>query len=274
VERVGYVGIVPLLCALFAFRGQPHMRVWRWILLGGWTFSLGPSLRVLGYDTHVPLPGALFAYLPVLDQFRAPARFQVVTFLALALLVPSVLAGLAERISIRRRTLAGGVLFAALFAGVALDLSAPPTILAPIRVPASVRWLAAQSDHSTVHLLALDDTPYVWMYYQSLCAKKLLVGRAARLYLERERAAEDEQARLSALLQPDAQGNYRAPAEVRRLFQEAGVGYVLVPLATFAGNARLTKLYQQMVAHVFPEGPSFQDGRHAVFALASDGPQR
>jgi hypothetical protein len=48
--------------------------------------ALGSGLRVLGTDTGIPLPMALMAQLPVLDQARAPGRHIVLVILALALL--------------------------------------------------------------------------------------------------------------------------------------------------------------------------------------------
>jgi hypothetical protein len=265
VERVGYVGLVPLLCGLLAFRGPLRARAWRWMLGAAWILSLGPTLRVLGFDTRVPLPSALFAHVPVLDQFRAPARFQVLTALALAVLVPAVLARFAERL----RPARAAALASAACAFVALDLVAFPVVLAPVHVPGAVRYLAAQPGHDAVHLLALDETPYVWMYYQTLCEKKLLIGRAARLYPERERAAEDAQERLSAALRPDASGRFSDPAAVHRAFREAGVSFLVAPLGFVGKSPRLRQRYEEMRAHFFPEGPAFQDDEHAVFRIDS-----
>lgn len=48
--------------------------------------SFGSSLRVAGFDTHIPMPGVLLAHLPVLDNLL-PARFAVYVALFSALLL-------------------------------------------------------------------------------------------------------------------------------------------------------------------------------------------
>ncbi len=47
--------------------------------------SFGSTLHVAGTDTHIPLPGAILAHLPVLDNL-VPARFAVYVALCTALL--------------------------------------------------------------------------------------------------------------------------------------------------------------------------------------------
>ncbi|HEX6885991.1 MAG TPA: hypothetical protein VF530_21635 [Planctomycetota bacterium] len=263
VERVGYVGLLPLLCGLLAFRRVRAVAAWRWVLVAAWILSLGPTLRVLGFDTRVPLPSALFPHLPVLGQFRAPGRFQVLTVLALAVLVPAVLAALVDRASAGKRAL----LALGSYVVVALDLVAFPVILTPIHVPGAVHYLAAQPDHAAIHLPILDETPYVWMHYQGLCGKKLLIGRTARDYAARKELAEATRQRLSALLQPDASGVFPGPASVRREYQEAGVGYLVVPL-DFAQSARLRRRSEELLKHLCPDGPAFRDEEHAVVRIA------
>ena len=79
-EAVVFPGYLVLLLAA---RRRPPLP---WLGCGVLFFvlSLGSSLHVAGADTKVPLPFALLARVPVLDNLRAPSRFVVVLMLCLA----------------------------------------------------------------------------------------------------------------------------------------------------------------------------------------------
>jgi hypothetical protein len=267
VERVGTVGIVSLALAGVAGLRAKAVRPWVWFGGLAWLLSLGPSLRVLGTDTHVPLPAAAFSHVPGLDQFRAPSRFQVLTVLALAILVPAGAQRLCAGVSRRARSL----IHALAFGVIALELLAWPAIEMPLHVPGFVRALAARPDARAVHVLASEEPEYVWMYWQTLFHKRLLLGKAARIHPERARAAEETVTRLTQALQPDASGRYAQPEELRATFTSLGVGYLVVSLKELAKSPRLAKRYAEMVAHLFPSGPAFQDEEYALFAFDEPG---
>lgn len=79
-EQLGYIGLVPLFLALGglqrSWRQDPAARALGWLALGSLVLSLGPN--ALGFRVLIMLPG--------FSLFRAPARWGVVTELALALL--------------------------------------------------------------------------------------------------------------------------------------------------------------------------------------------
>ncbi len=72
-------GWVLMFCAaLGVWRGwRTH---WQLLVVGGvaWLLSLGPTLRVLGMDTGVPMPFVLIQNLPVLSAGRRPSHFAVI----------------------------------------------------------------------------------------------------------------------------------------------------------------------------------------------------
>lgn len=91
VEGTVYVGAVVLALAAIALRKRRETnREWaiRAAVLGlaFWILSLGPYVHVLGHELNIPAPGALFFQLPFAKFISAPARFDVIVALCLAIL--------------------------------------------------------------------------------------------------------------------------------------------------------------------------------------------
>jgi hypothetical protein len=87
-EWGGYIGIPMLAIVVWtAWRhwDRPLVRFLCGVAGGALLLSLGSTLHVGGVDTHVPLPAAILAHLPVLDNLL-PARFAVYVALFTALL--------------------------------------------------------------------------------------------------------------------------------------------------------------------------------------------
>jgi hypothetical protein len=90
-EGTVYFGLVALALAILAFwtrRSTNALWAKRALLLGliFYLLSLGPVIRLWGRSAHVPGPAALFYLLPFARFFSAPARFQAVVALCLAIL--------------------------------------------------------------------------------------------------------------------------------------------------------------------------------------------
>ncbi|MGH9688574.1 MAG: hypothetical protein ACRD5K_15940 [Candidatus Acidiferrales bacterium] len=91
VEGTVYIGAVALALAAIGFwKGKGGNRGWatRAVILGiaFWFLSLGSRIHVLGRELHVPGPAALFFELPFAKFVSAPARFDVIVALCLAIL--------------------------------------------------------------------------------------------------------------------------------------------------------------------------------------------
>jgi hypothetical protein len=87
-EWGGYIGIPMLAVVVWtAWRhwDRPLVRFLCGVAGGALLLSLGSTLHVGGVDSHVPLPAAVLAHLPVLDNLL-PARFAVYVALSTALL--------------------------------------------------------------------------------------------------------------------------------------------------------------------------------------------
>ncbi|MFC2037880.1 hypothetical protein ACFLYD_07975, partial [Chloroflexota bacterium] len=103
-----------------AASGQPdravRLRVWFWVLSAFvfWLLTLGPTLRINGHSTGLPLPFQLVAALPFFKGNRYPSRYSVLLVLSLAILLAFGLAAIAGLIRKRRWQLAVGLLLCAL----------------------------------------------------------------------------------------------------------------------------------------------------------------
>lgn len=148
-------GWVLLACAAI---GLPEL--WRrqrpLVVMGAaaWIFSLGPELRVAGYQTGIPMPYALIQNLPLLQIARRPALFTAVVLLVAVAAAALGIQRLVERAPASRRSLViGGVALLA-----AIDLAPPSTAqrqLMPLEPPALMREIAARPG-------AVADLPFTW----------------------------------------------------------------------------------------------------------------
>jgi hypothetical protein len=85
-----YVGYVALILALIGlWRGRRSAETWLWAAAAVLFFllTLGPSLRIAGYDQGIPLPFAWVARLPFFEGNRYPSRYGVMLLLCIAPLV-------------------------------------------------------------------------------------------------------------------------------------------------------------------------------------------
>jgi hypothetical protein len=96
VEGSAYIGIVAALLMFIALRHVRSARIWGWLALIAWVFSLGPLLKVVnrvvvvelsGYASYIVMPWALLMNFPILNNSRTTGRFNFVLALAIAVLV-------------------------------------------------------------------------------------------------------------------------------------------------------------------------------------------
>ena len=145
---LGYVAMA--LAALGLWRGRRRRVAWFWAIacLLFFLLTLGPSLRVAGYDLKLPLPFAVVAQLPFFKGNRYPSRYSVMLLLSMA---PLVSLGVMEVLGWRNR--AGGTAglsarrlwpAAAILALLLFEHLSAPLPLSDLRVPVLYDRVASQ----------------------------------------------------------------------------------------------------------------------------------
>ena len=146
-----FLGFLPLLLAAVALWRDPR-RAWPWA--GAATLfallALGPTLQVGGVDRGLPLPYALFQYVPFLSVARVPDRLSLVVTLCLAILAGLALAALARRFDGRIGPRGRVALATVLVAVLLLEHLAIPFPLQAVSPPPFYRQLAASGEPGTV----------------------------------------------------------------------------------------------------------------------------
>jgi hypothetical protein len=193
---------VPGVSSTFSAKRSFQVRFWSLSALVFWLLTMGPTLRINGSDTGLPLPFALLAQLPFLKGNRYPSRYGVLLVLSLAMLAAFGLLALLQwsgkRLAAprgsgrRRRALAAIVAMLVALAVVFEHLSAPLP-LSDMRVPPVYTTVAAEipGDGTLLNL------PVAWrngfrvtgtqhpiimfeQFYQSVHGKRILGGNISR----------------------------------------------------------------------------------------------
>jgi hypothetical protein len=95
--HLGYTALV--LAGLGAWHGRRRGAIWFWVTSTVLFFllTLGPSLRIAGHDTGIPLPFRIMEQLPFFKGNRYPSRYSVMLLASLAPLVATGAAALGRR---------------------------------------------------------------------------------------------------------------------------------------------------------------------------------
>lgn len=202
---LGYTVLALALWAIVGLRRDTTVRFWAVSAGIFFLLCLGPSLRVNGTDTGLPLPFLLMQQLPFFKGNRYPSRYSVLLMLSLAVLVGHAVSQISERLRARFETqnprsplppairnpqsAIFSLLFATLFTFEHLSIPLP---LSDVRVPAVYRTIAAESGD-----FAVLEVPLAWrngfritgthhpafmhaQFYQTVHHKRILGGNTSR----------------------------------------------------------------------------------------------
>ncbi|TEU14633.1 MAG: hypothetical protein E3J21_15305 [Anaerolineales bacterium] len=198
---LGYTVLALALWAIIGLRRDAAVRFWAVCASIFFLLCLGPSLRINGSDTGLPLPFLLVQQLPFFKGNRYPSRYSVLLVLSLAVLVGHAISWISRKLKSRFSNLQSPIsnlqsptaicylLFATLFT---LEHLSIPLPLSDMRVPEVYRTMAAQPGD-----LAVLEVPLAWrngfritgtlhpafmytQFYQTVHHKRILGGNTSR----------------------------------------------------------------------------------------------
>ncbi len=183
--------------AVWAWRRTSAVKFWMLSAVVFWLLTLGPSLRIDGRDTGVPVPFALVAELPFFKGNRYPSRYSVLLFLSLAVLVAFGLAALVRRRegnpSAHGRKPLRSAAAVVLVCLVLFEHLCVPLPMSDMKVPSVYQAIADEMPGDWTLL----DLPVAWrngfrvtgtqhpiimfeQYYQTVHGKRILAGNTSR----------------------------------------------------------------------------------------------
>lgn len=179
-ENLLYLGMVPLLLALFAFmrRGkEAKVRAFGFVGLASFILALGTTLHILGKRVligrfPIPLPILpLFLAFPIFGSMRVWTRFGVMTVFAVAVLAGFGLVELLAQLKGKRDAFLSVVLLTL----VLFDFLAVPLPMSKVEPRPVDLWLARQAGMFNIIQLP-PDFAGLQMYYSIIHGKRIAVG--------------------------------------------------------------------------------------------------
>lgn len=180
-DRQAFVGYVVLALATYAtVRAWRRARVWFFIAIGFALFALGPSLRVLGQDTAIPLPYVVLHQIPIINHIRIPMRYGIVVIFALAILAAIAIHHLYVSRLAHRATRLTLALIPIL---VLLEYAVLPYPIQRVEIPRVYAEIARESGNFTI----LEIPTFNWRHaamtemYQAIHRKRILRAYTNRI---------------------------------------------------------------------------------------------
>jgi hypothetical protein len=183
VNRRFYLGAVALGLALLGALRCSAARRWGAVALATGVLALGPTLRVNGDSTGVPLPYRLLANLPIIQLSRQPDRFYVLVTLALAMMVAYGARALLDHDV--RASMKSAMLTSVLAALLSIDYLAAPMITRNPAIPPFLASLPHTDDGALLEYPFHDRSPYrdaERMLFQTVHGRPISGGYHSRRY--------------------------------------------------------------------------------------------
>lgn len=261
-EPIAYLGWVALALGLYGLTVMPRRTRWLWLAVGvtGLLFALGPFLHWQGQWywpeaawKSIPLPYYfLYELFSPIRGARAPVRFIVLAYLALA-----VAAAFAARSLAARRPRLLGLLTALLL----FDYLAVPYPVVTPRVPALYAEIAA-SDARAVLEVPVTDYPSILQYYQTVHGKPLVIGAVTHIPPWRFTFLGEtpvvRELYNPSLLTP--QRERELAGQGREALARAGIGWVVVHPELLVNSPGMDAVFTGFLTHVLGGPPELREG--------------
>ena len=208
------------------------------IAVGFGLLALGPFIRVLGTDTHVPGPWAFLRYVPIVGLARSPSRFSILVLLGVAALVASALNAIVRRHPAARcRTLT--VVTCLLL----VELLPAPRAVYSAEIPSIYSTIASDPRQETAVLelpfglrdgtMSVGNFTARTQFYQTAHHKPILGGYLSRVSQRRVADTRRDPVLRSLLYLSEGQPITNDEREVLRarweeFIQRSAIGYVVV----------------------------------------------
>jgi hypothetical protein len=232
------LGVILIAWRRFGWRTSPTAIVFPITFAA---MSLGPFVRIAGFDTHIPTPWALLRYVPVISLARSPSRMAIIAMMGLCPLFVVALAHLTSKFPEKRRMILLTVGALLLF-----ELVPAPRPLYSAEIPSIYRIIAADPN-TKVRVLelpfgvrdgasSLGDFSALSQFYQTAHGKHLVGGAMSRVS-ERRKHFYQRVPLLDALMTLSEgralalEQDQRAAATVDRFLARSRIGYVVVDRA-------------------------------------------
>jgi hypothetical protein len=180
VNRRFYLGAIALALSLVGAWRCAAARRWGLVALAAGVLALGPTLRVAGDATGLPLPYRLLAELPLVRLSRQPDRFDVLVTLALALMV-----AYGARALLETHRLPAVPLTALLAVLLAADYLVAPMITRQPAIPPFLAALPHTDDGALLEFPFHESSPYrdaERMLFQTVHGRPISGGYHSRRY--------------------------------------------------------------------------------------------
>ncbi|MCA0350801.1 MAG: hypothetical protein LCH85_02280 [Chloroflexi bacterium] len=179
INRRLYLGVVPLGLAIVATWKTAKARPWLIMTLILAILALGPTLKLAGTTTTIPLPYRLIQQLPFISLARQPDRFMVLGMLTLAIASSYGLVWLSSKLAWQRSlALVIVVIIGIEYLPTPFDMRQPP-------MPPSLAQLPKTDDAALLELPFHEDLPYrdaERMLFQTVHGRPISGGYHSRLY--------------------------------------------------------------------------------------------
>jgi len=271
------MGYVTLALAIYALVKIKGLWFWGGAALFWLIIALGPTLRINGTETAVPLPYRLLVKLPIFNITRAPERFIVMAEISLAVLVAYAVAHLTARFNGWRRFASVTLVIALVYLELTPGFLAQPDKIGPFPFAQAIKAgnspVAASQAILELPVTKHQNPDSPRMLYQIYHNRPIIGGYISRKLLDPYRQNDYVLFDFIQLRKDERDIVPRKTAEEwRGLLNYANMGYIVLYPDDFARTSDQQTAAQNLIDRALEKsGPFYQDDFVRVYQI---GPGR